>query len=234
MMNSNFAVGSNLKSNNGIRVRPKVNWLRIGIHVLGLYPLAELVFLYFSDQLTVNPIQFVEQFLGRAALNLLLVTLSITPIITVTGWKQPGKHRRALGLYSFLYFALHFVTFAGIDYGLDFKEIIRLTAEKPFIFVGAFAGLILLILSITSFKFWMKRLGKNWKRLHKFVYLVGGLVILHYAWAIKGSLTTMSGDIIRPLLMGSLLSLLMFLRIPLIRKRIIALRMKKRNGPENL
>jgi len=226
-MNAKFAARDLQKTNQVLRVNQKMNWLRIGIHFLGLVPLAELIFLYFSDQLTVNPIQFVEQFLGRAALNLLLVTLSITPIITVTGWNQPGKHRRSLGLYSFLYFTLHFLTFFGLDYGFDFKEIIRLTSEKPFIFVGATAGLLLLTLSITSFKYWMKRLGRNWKRLHKLVYLVGGLVILHYAWALKGSLSTLSGDIIRPLLLGGLLTLLLILRIPIIRKKIIAFRLKK-------
>jgi len=225
-MNTNFPGKSNINIKKDLSRNPRINWLRVGIHVIGLYPLAELIYLSVSNQLTVNPIQFVEQFLGRAALNLLLVALSITPIITVTGWKQPGKHRRSLGLYAFLYFVLHFITFAGFDYGLNFKEIFRLTAEKPFIFVGTFAGLILLALSITSFNYWMKRLGRNWKRLHKLVYLVGGLVILHYAWAVKGSLSTMSGDIIRPLLMGGVLTLLLVLRIPIIRKKIIALRLK--------
>ena len=149
------------------------------------------------------------------------------PLITVTGWKKPGRHRRALGLYAFFYFALHFITFAVVDYGLDFREILRLTTEKSFIIVGSVAGLLLLLLAATSFKFWMKYLGKNWKRLHQSVYLIGVLVVIHYAWAVKGSISTLSGDIGRPLLMGSIVFLLLLLRVPPIRRWIVK-RKKKR------
>lgn len=206
--------------------KPSFNWLRIGIHSISLFPLLELAYKAFANHLTVNPIQFIEQFLGRAALNMLVLTLAITPLITVTGWKKPGRHRRALGLYAFFYFALHFITFAVVDYGLDFREILRLTTEKPFIIVGSIAGLLLLLLAATSFKFWMKYLGKNWKRLHQSVYLIGVLVILHYAWAVKGSVSTLSGDIGRPILMGSLVFLLLLLRVPPIRRWIVNSRKK--------
>jgi len=204
------------------------NWLRIGIHALSIFPLLELTFKAYMQQLTVNPIQFVEQFLGKAALNLLILALAVTPLITLTGWKKIGRHRRALGLYAFFYFALHFITFAVFDYGFDVRQIVRLTTEKPFIIVGTLAGFLLLLLAITSFKFWMKYLGKKWKSLHKTVYLIGVLVILHYAWAIKGSVTALSGDAMRPLLMGSIVFLLLSMRIPPIKRWIILLRGKKR------
>ncbi len=203
------------------------NWLRIGAHTISLFPLVELAYQAFANQLTVNPIQFIEQFLGRSALNLLIVTLAVTPLITVTGWKKLGRHRRALGLYAFFYFALHFITFAVVDYGLDFREILRLTTEKPFIIVGSIAGLLLLLLAVTSFKFWMKYLGKNWKRLHQSVYLIGVFVILHYTWAVKGSISTLSGDIGRPILMGSLVFLLLLLRVPPIRRWVVNSRKKR-------
>ncbi|MBE0684815.1 MAG: sulfoxide reductase heme-binding subunit YedZ [Anaerolineaceae bacterium] len=203
-----------------------MNWLRIGVHTISLFPLFELAYKAFANQLTVNPIQFIEQFLGRAALNMLVVTLAVTPLITVTGWKKPGRHRRALGLYAFFYFALHFITFAVVDYGLDYREILRLTTEKPFIIVGTLAGLMLLLLAITSFKYWMKFLGKKWKRLHQSVYLIGVLVILHYAWAVKGSVSTLSGDVGRPILMGSIVFLLLLLRVPPIRRWIVNRRKK--------
>lgn len=200
------------------------NWLRMGVHTLSLFPLLELAFLASMNQLTVNPIQFVEQFLGRAALNLLVLALAVTPLVTLTGWKKIGRHRRALGLYSFFYFSIHFITFAVVDYGFDIREIFRLTTEKPFIIVGSLAGLILMLLAITSFKFWMKYLGKKWKSLHKTVYLVGVLAILHYAWAIKGSVTTLSGDAVRPILMGIIVFILLFIRIPSIKRWIISIR----------
>jgi len=211
-----------------IRIRSQSNstgiFLRISVHLVGLLPLLQLIFYWLTDGLTVNPIQFVEQFLGRAAANLLVVSLAVTPIVTITGWRKLSKHRRALGLYAFAYFALHFLTFAVLDYGLDLPEMIRLTVEKPFILFGFLAGLILLALAITSFKYWMKKMGKNWQRLHKLVYLAGGLMVVHYALAVKGSFATLSGDIIRPLIMGSIVTLLLILRVPAIRRLVISLR----------
>ena len=105
-------------------------WLRIGIHVIGMFPLGELTYKYFIHQLTVNPIQFVEQFFGRAALNMLVLTLAVTPFITITSWKKLSKHRRTLGLYTFLLFALHFTTFVALDYGFDFRLILLLSVQK--------------------------------------------------------------------------------------------------------
>ncbi len=201
-------------------LKSKPDWLRIAVHGLGLFALARLGFLWATDSLTANPIQFVEQNLGRAALNMLVLSLAVTPLVSLTRWRALIPHRRTLGLYAFLYFTLHLLTFVVLDYGLDWGEILRLTAEKPFIFVGLLAGLILLALAATSFKYWMKRLGKNWKRLHKTVYLASGLVVLHYAWAVKGSLANLSGDILRPLSMGLLVAILLVLRIPAVRRRL--------------
>ena len=208
----------------------KPDWLRIGVHVVGLFPLLQLTYLWLMDSLTVNPIQFVEQHLGRAAVTMLVLSLAVTPVVSLTGWRPLIRHRRTLGLYAFLYFALHLFTFVVLDYGLDWNEILRLTTEKPFIIVGLLAGLILLALAATSFKFWMKQLGKNWKRLHKLVYLASVLVILHYAWAVKGSLTNLSGDILRPLLMGLLVLLLLILRIPPVKRWAISLRQRSGLG----
>ncbi len=83
---------------------------------------------------------------------------------------------------------------------------------------------MLLVLAATSFKYWMKRLGKNWSRLHKLVYVIGGVAVLHYALAVKGSLSTLSGNIVRPLVMGLLVIILLVLRITPIKLGIIALR----------
>jgi len=199
-------------------------WLRIGIHAIGLFPLGEMIFKFLTRQLTVNPIQFIEQFFGRAALNLLVLTLAVTPVITITGWNKLFKHRRTLGLYTFLLFALHFTTFVALDYGFDFRQIFLLIFQKPFILLGTLAGIMLLALAATSFKYWRKRLGKNWSRLHKLVYVIGGLTVLHYALAVKGSLSNLSGNIVRPLMMGLLVFILLVLRITPIKLAIIALR----------
>ncbi len=225
-MESKKIIETKSKTKNKGYSKSSFNWLRLGIHVVSLFPLFELTYKAFENQLTVNPIQFVEQFLGRAALNLLILALAVTPVITLTGWKKIGKHRRALGLYSFFYFALHFIVFAAVDYGFNFDEILSLSTQKPFIIVGSLAGLLLLLLAITSFKFWMKLMGKRWKGLHKTVYLVGMLVILHYVWAVKGSVAALSGDTVRPIIMGFIVFFLLFIRIPPIKRWIVNRRKK--------
>jgi len=208
------------------KVRPAIDWLRIGVHVIGSLSLIMLIVKWQTTGLTFNPIQFVEQYFGRAAINMLILSLALTPVVTLTGWKKLNKHGRALGLYTFLYFSLHFLTFAVVDYGLNFGEIFKLMIEKPFIIIGTTAGLILLALAGTSFKYWMKRLGKNWKKLHRLVYLVGILAVIHNAMALKGSLTNLSGNILRPLALGALITLLLVLRIPPLKRRVSSLRQK--------
>jgi sulfoxide reductase heme-binding subunit YedZ len=207
-------------------VQPAIDWLRIGIHAIGLLSLVMLIVRWQTSGLTFNPIQFIEQYLGRAAINMLVLSLAVTPVVTLTGWRKLSKHARTLGLYTFFYFSLHFLTFAVVDYSLNFSEIFKLMIEKPFIIIGTAAGIILLALATTSFKYWMKRLGKNWKKLHRLVYLLGGLAVLHNAMALKGSLTNLSGNIIRPLVLGALITLLLVLRIPTIKRWAASLRQK--------
>jgi sulfoxide reductase heme-binding subunit YedZ len=206
-------------------------WLRLLVHLLGLLPLASLGLAALTGGLSVNPIQDIEQRLGRAALYLLLASLSVTPLTSLSGWRALPPRRRALGLYAFLYASLHFFTFAVIDYGFDLPEILRLIGEKPFILAGFAAGLLLLLLAATSINRVMRRLGKRWKELHRLVYPAGMLVILHYAWAKKGSLFELSGDILQPLLLGLLLLVLLFLRLPAVRGWVSRTRAKRAARP---
>jgi len=208
-------------------VKPAIDWLRIGVHVIGSLSLIMLIVRWQTTGLTFNPIQFIEQYLGRAAINMLVLSLAVTPVVTLTGWRKLSKHTRTLGLYTFFYFSLHFLTFAVVDYGLNFREIFKLMIEKPFIIIGSTAGLILLALATTSFKYWMKRLGKRWKKLHRLVYLVGALAVLHNAMALKGSLTNLSGNIVRPLVLGALITLLLILRIPPVKRWASSLRQRQ-------
>ena len=204
-----------------------VDWLRIGVHLIGSLSLIMLIYKWQTTGLTFNPIQFIEQYFGRAAINMLVLSLALTPVVTLTGWRKLTKHGRALGLYTFFYFSLHFLTFAVLDYGLNLREIFELMIEKPFIILGTAAGLILLALATTSFKYWMKRLGKKWKKLHRLVYLVGALAVLHNALALKGSLTTLSGDIVRPLVLAAVITFLLILRIPPVKRWAISLRKRQ-------
>lgn len=200
------------------KTQTRLDWLRLAVHAVGLFGLVQLAIAWLTDSLTVNPIQFIEQALGQAAINMLTLSLAVTPTVTLTGWNALTKHRRTLGLYAFFYFLLHVLVFAVVDYGLDWEEIWRLTAEKPFIFVGVVAGSLLTALAFTSFKYWMKRLGKGWQQLHRLAYVAAGLAVVHYAWAVKGSLSNLSGDITRPLVMGLILTVLLLFRFPPIRR----------------
>lgn len=194
--------------------------LQIIVHLGACTPLLLLVFDLFAGRLSVNPIQDVEQRTGRAAILLLVLTLACTPLNTIFGWREAPKRRRALGLYAFMYAAFHMLVFVGLDYTLSWSLIWDAVLEKRYILVGALTFLILLPMAITSFKYWMKRLGKNWKRLHRLIYLAAPLAVLHYAWAKKGDLFLLRGDIIRPLIYALIVILLLLLRLPPVRRQL--------------
>jgi len=194
------------------------------IHLIAPLPLAWLVWRFLTNQLTVNPIQAATQRTGDIALIFLLLSLACTPLNTWFGFRLALRVRGWLGLYAFFYALLHFILFAGVDYGLNWALILPEITEKRFILIGMAAFLILLALAITSFRWWMKHLGKNWKRLHRLVYLAGILVVLHYGWALKGDFLRLRGNVGKPLLAGVILIFLLASRIPVIRKAIVRLR----------
>lgn len=198
--------------------------LRIFVHLMGIFPLVWLLWDGFNDNLTINPVQALTQRTGRYAIFFLILALASTPINTVFGFREVLKVRRTLGLYAFMYASLHFLLFAGIDYQFNMRLLSEVIFEKPYALVGLGAFIILILLAITSFKFWMRNLGKLWKKLHRFVYLAGVLVVIHYFWVAKGDLLRLSGDISRPLSYALILALLFGLRIPPIRKWIVQTR----------
>lgn len=192
----------------------KITPLKIAVHVIGVFPLAKMLFEFFTNSLTVNPIQDLEQQTGFAAVTILLLSLATTPLRTVFGWRQPTKHRRALGLYAFFYAFLHVAIYVGLDYGFNLNLLLADVFDKRYTLVGSIAFLLLLPLAITSFNYWMRKLGKNWKRLHKLVYLIGPLVIVHFAWARKGDIFSLQGDVMQPFIYGIIVLLLLSLRLP--------------------
>lgn len=191
------------------------------VHLAALTPLALLVFDALAGRLSVNPIQDATLRTGKAALWMLLASLACTPANSLFGFRAALKVRRALGLYAFLYAAIHFAIFIAVDYGFDFGLVALELAEKRYVLVGAAALLILLLLAATSTKGWQKRLGKGWKKLHRWVYLAGVLVIFHYAWAQKA-------DIRQPLLWGAVLALLLLARTRMVRQRFAGQRVPVR------
>ena len=198
--------------------------LQIIMHIYAWSALAHLVFDYFVGNLSVNPIQDIEQRTGRAAVTLLVLSLMCTPFNTLFGWKELLKRRRALGLYTFMYASIHVLIFLYLDYGLSWSLIIQSIIEKPYIIFGTITFLLLTPLAVTSFNIWKKRLKKNWKRLHQTVYMIAPLAVLHFAMSKKGDIFQLQGDVVRPLIYGLVVLILLILRIPGIRKFFASLR----------
>lgn len=212
------------KQGNKFRYTP----LQIVMHLGGWLPLVRLLFDAASGNLGPNPIQDIEQRTGRAAVTFLILSLACTPFNTLFGWRELLRRRRALGLYAFLYACLHVLLFIDLDYGLNWRLILKAVLEKRFILVGAIAFLLLLLLAVTSFDVWVTRLRKNWKRLHRLVYLIAPIVILHFAWARKGDIFRLQGDIVQPLLYGLAVVMLLVLRLPFLRRTIVSFRTRIR------
>lgn len=201
-------------------------WSRaqVAVHILAWLPLLALVTAYLSNNLTINPIQAATQRSGDIAIVFLLLTLACTPIHTIFHIPVLLKLRRPLGLYTFFYAALHMLTYTGWDYGFDFQLIASEFTQKRYLVVGISAISILAALAFTSHNWWKKKLGKTWKNLHRLIYLAAGLIVLHVAWAVKGDLFRLQGDIWKPLAAGIVLSLLLAARIPPIRRALARLR----------
>jgi sulfoxide reductase heme-binding subunit YedZ len=195
---------------------------RWAVHIAAWTPLIVLIFDALNDNLTVNPIQAATQRTGGAAIVLLALSLACTPLSTYAGWKDAVKLRRALGLYAFMYAAIHFALFIGVDFGFQFDLIWREFLEKRYLWVGLPAFMILVALAATSFRWTMRRMGKNWKRLHKLIYFVGLLVVLHLAFVIKGDFFRLSGDVWKPLLAAIVIGTLLIMRMPRIKHAFLS------------
>lgn len=197
-------------------------WLKWGVHVAALTPLAVILILAWQGRLTANPIQDITLRTGQTALVLLVLSLSITPLYTAFTIKELLPLRRRLGLYAFFYAVLHFLIFIGLDYGFDPELLKEAIFEKRYALVGFAAFLILLPLAVTSTKGWMRRLGKRWKALHRWVYAAAVLVIVHYVWLVKSDIRT-------PLLYGAVVAILLILRAPAVARRVRQLRQARRS-----
>ena len=160
--------------------------------------------LLFSE--AVNPIEFITRSTGTWALVGLLLTLTITPLRQITGWNRLIQFRRMLGLFAFFYACLHFITYIWLDQFFDFSAILQDIIKRPFITVGFSAFLLLIPLAVTSTNGWMRRLKRNWGRLHRLIYLIAPLAVIHYWWLVKKDLT-------QPLIYAGILLILLGWRI---------------------
>lgn len=209
--------------------------LQIAIHLYAWSAIIWIIIEFLTESFSFNPIQELEQRTGRHAITLLILSLLCSPINAVFKWSEPLKRRRTLGLYAFMYVFIHVLIFVNLDYGLAWSSIVKTIFEKPYIIYGFIAFLLLIPLAFTSFDIWKIRLGKNWKRLHRLIYIIAPIAVYHYALSKKGDIFTLSGDIQRPLIYGLVLGIFLLLRISFIKKifaslwtRILILFQKKK------
>ncbi|MFC1936222.1 sulfite oxidase heme-binding subunit YedZ [Chloroflexota bacterium] len=199
---------------------------QIVVHISSLIPLGLLIWDYFTNNLTFNPIQEATLRTGKTAIVLLVLSIAATPLNTLFKFRQALKVRSALGLYTFFFAALHGLIFIGADYGFNWSYIKEALFEKRFALIGMLAFLAMLPLAITSTDGWKKRLKQSWKRLHRLAYLAGILAVIHFTWLVKS-------DIREPLVYGLIVLLLLTLRIPAIRRWSSNLKLDKM-FPRNL
>jgi sulfoxide reductase heme-binding subunit YedZ len=165
--------------------RRKTHPLQIAAHIGSWIPLIVLLYDFSRGALGPDIIRSATLRTGKTALVLLVLSLACTPVNLLTKYKPVIRIRKPLGLYSFMYASIHFSIFIGVDYFFNFVLIKDALLEKRFALAGLAAGLILLILAITSTNGWKKRLKKKWKPIHKLVYIAGVLVIIHFIWLVK-------------------------------------------------
>ncbi len=174
-----------------------------------LVPMGYYTWAVFADQLGANPIEVVTRAAGEWALRLLWLTLLMTPLRRWWAWAWPIRLRRMLGLYSFFYATVHLLLYLWLDKFFMWPEIGADILKRPFITMGMLSWLLLLPLAFTSNQLAIRRLGKRWRSLHRLVYPIAGLVILHFFWLVKA-------DVLQPLIYLGLLALLLWVRLPVL------------------
>lgn len=163
------------------------NAVRVALHMLCWLPALWLFYLAATDGLGANPAEALIRALGDWALRFLCVALAITPLRQLLHWPRLAVYRRMWGLYAFFYASLHWLAYVVFDMGLDVAAIVADLPKRPFILVGTLAWLVLLALAITSIPALVRRLGgRRWQRLHKAVYGVAVLAVLHFWWMRAG------------------------------------------------
>jgi sulfoxide reductase heme-binding subunit YedZ len=176
------------------------------LFVGALAPFLVLLVDAFTDDLGADPVKSITHRTGWWTLALLLVTLSITPIRRITGYNRLVQQRRMLGLFAFFYATLHLLTYVVLDQTLDLSYVGEDIAKRPYITIGFTAWLLLVPLAVTSTKGWIRRLGKRWVRLHRLVYLVATLGVIHFYWQVKK-------DVREPLIFAAVLGVLLAFRL---------------------
>lgn len=185
----------------------QITLLKTVIFLLALVPFVLLLVRGWKNELGANPIETVTHITGIWTIRFLVITLAITPLRKLTGQAILIRFRRMLGLFTFFYASMHFLTYIWLDQYFDWPFIIKDITEHPYVIVGFTTFLILFSLAVTSPRFMVRKMGKNWKKLHRLIYPAAFLASFHFLWLVKS-------DIREPLLYFALFTILMLLRLP--------------------
>jgi methionine sulfoxide reductase heme-binding subunit len=202
---------------------PALTAVRAVVFLLALVPLAAVTLRGAVGALGANPVEEILRSLGTWTLVLLLVTLAVTPLRWLTGWNWLARLRRMLGLFAFSYACLHLAAFVWLDHWFDWPEIVADVLKRPYLSFGFAAFVLMLPLAATSTDAMVRRLGgRQWQRLHRVVYLVAGLGVLHF-WYHKLA----KNDLSQPMIYAAVLGLLLGVRV----LRAVASRIRASTGP---
>lgn len=178
---------------------------KLALFVLCLLPAASLAWQVLLGDPGPDPVERIVHETGAWTLRLLLLTLAVTPLRRISGWNGLIRFRRMLGLYAFFYASLHFASYLLLDLGAFWSQLLTDIVKRPYITVGFSAWLLLVPLALTSTNAMMRRLGRNWQRLHRLSYVIALLGVLHFLWLVKA-------DLREPLLYAALFAALMLAR----------------------
>ncbi len=159
-----------------------------------------------GQDLGTDPVEDLLLTCGKTALNLLCLTLAVTPVATIAHRPQLLRLRRMLGLFAFFYVLLHFTVYLALDRSLDAAMIVKDIAKRPYITIGFTALLMLIPLAATSTQRMMRRLGRRWQQLHRLVYPIALLAVWHYYWQVKR-------DVTEPLIYAGIVAVLLGWRV---------------------
>jgi sulfoxide reductase heme-binding subunit YedZ len=166
----------------------RITVVKAVVAAAALYPAAALLYGYFTNDLSANPIDYITDHTGDAAIACLVTTLAVTPLRRLTGWNELIRLRRMLGLFAFFYASLHLLTWVVIDQFFDVQTMVEDIFERPFITIGMTTFLLLLPLAITSTSGMIRRLGRRWQQLHRLGYVAALTAVIHFWWGVKADI----------------------------------------------
>jgi len=203
-----MALTSNASLAQSSSLTARIAWLKVAVFIAALIPFLRLFWLGYQDNLTANPIEFVTRSTGIWTLVFLCITLAVTPVRRLTGQVWLIRLRRMLGLFAFFYACLHFTTYIWFDQWFDATAIIKDVFKRPFITAGFVAFVFMVPLALTSNQWSIRALKRRWQQLHRLIYVIAPIGLLHFWWHKGGK-----NDFFEPIVYGVIIVLLLGIRI---------------------